>query len=128
MPGTGSQLHARAGCVLQVSQHLLSNISAFTSLFLADTYRNSAGMHFDRSPSAACPQSKNPNAEYLRGALDRCTPSEEAQQFHKALRENGAPSVLATYPQEGHGIRHNPATIDHAARLIECLDRFLNHR
>ena len=42
------------------------------------------------------------------GALDRCTPPEEAVQFHNALLENGVESVLVTYPQEGHGIREIP--------------------
>jgi dipeptidyl aminopeptidase/acylaminoacyl peptidase len=39
------------------------------------------------------------------GALDRCTPSEEARQFHSALVENGVESILVTYPEEGHGVR-----------------------
>jgi dipeptidyl aminopeptidase/acylaminoacyl peptidase len=35
------------------------------------------------------------------GALDRCTPSEEARQFHSALVENGVESILVTYPKRG---------------------------
>jgi dipeptidyl aminopeptidase/acylaminoacyl peptidase len=35
------------------------------------------------------------------GALDRCTPSEEARQFHSALVENGVESILVTYSEEG---------------------------
>ena len=41
------------------------------------------------------------------GALDRCTPPEEAVQFHSALLENGVKSVLVTYPEEGHGVRES---------------------
>jgi dipeptidyl aminopeptidase/acylaminoacyl peptidase len=52
------------------------------------------------------------------GALDRCTPPQEAVQFHNALLENGVKSVLITYPDEGHGIRKFPATIDYTARLV----------
>jgi dipeptidyl aminopeptidase/acylaminoacyl peptidase len=39
-------------------------------------------------------------------------------QFHNALLENGVKSVLVTYPQEGHGIRKWPASIDYAARVV----------
>jgi dipeptidyl aminopeptidase/acylaminoacyl peptidase len=52
------------------------------------------------------------------GALDRCTPPEEAAQFHNALCENGVRSVLVTYPEEGHGVRKFPALIDYTARVI----------
>jgi dipeptidyl aminopeptidase/acylaminoacyl peptidase len=56
------------------------------------------------------------------GALDRCTPPQEAVQFHNALRHNGVESVLLTYPQEGHGIRKYPAAIDCTARMIEWFE------
>jgi dipeptidyl aminopeptidase/acylaminoacyl peptidase len=52
------------------------------------------------------------------GALDRCTPPEEAVQFHNALLENGVESALITYPEEGHGVRKLPAAIDYAARVV----------
>ena len=45
------------------------------------------------------------------GALDRCTPSEEARQFHSALVENGVESILVTYPEEGHGVRKLRASL-----------------
>ena len=54
----------------------------------------------------------------VRGLLDRCTPPEEAAQFHHALLENGVESVLLTYPEEGHGIRKFPANIDFTARAM----------
>lgn len=52
------------------------------------------------------------------GALDRCTPPEEAVQFHNALLKNDIASVLITYPEEGHGISKFPAVVDYAARLV----------
>jgi dipeptidyl aminopeptidase/acylaminoacyl peptidase len=55
------------------------------------------------------------------GALDRCTPSEEARQFHSALVENGVESILVTYPEEGHGVRKLPASVDYAARLVSWI-------
>jgi dipeptidyl aminopeptidase/acylaminoacyl peptidase len=59
------------------------------------------------------------------GALDRCTPAEEAVQFHNALLENGVISVLALYPEEGHGINGLPAAIDFAARMIDWFEHFM---
>jgi dipeptidyl aminopeptidase/acylaminoacyl peptidase len=54
-------------------------------------------------------------------ALDRCTPSEEARQFHSALVENGVESILVTYSEEGHGVRKLPASVDYAVRLVSWI-------
>jgi dipeptidyl aminopeptidase/acylaminoacyl peptidase len=100
-----------------LTEHLISNIPHFVSLFLADTYTNAGGKYFQRSPVMHAHKVKTPTLN-ICGGLDRCTPPEEAVQFHNALRENGAKSVLIRYPQEGHGIRNFPATIDCAARVV----------
>jgi dipeptidyl aminopeptidase/acylaminoacyl peptidase len=60
------------------------------------------------------------------GALDRCTPPEEAVQFHNALLENGIKSVLVTYPEEGHGVRKLPAAIDYAARVVAWFEEHMS--
>ncbi|HEX5458891.1 MAG TPA: S9 family peptidase [Steroidobacteraceae bacterium] len=101
----------------QVTEHLISNIGHFVALFLKDTYANPGGKYFDRSPIMHAHKTKTPTLSTC-GALDRCTPPEEAVQFHNALLENGVKSVLVTYPQEGHGVRKWPATVDYAARLV----------
>jgi dipeptidyl aminopeptidase/acylaminoacyl peptidase len=101
----------------QVTQHLISNIPHFVALFLEDTYNNPNGKYFQRSPIMHAQKVKTPTLN-ICGALDRCTPPEEAMQFHNALLENGVNSVLVTYPEEGHGIRKFPAAIDFAARLV----------
>jgi dipeptidyl aminopeptidase/acylaminoacyl peptidase len=101
----------------QVSEHLVSNIPSFVALFLDDHYTNPGGKYFTRSPIMHAHKVKTPTLN-ICGALDRCTPPEEAVQFHNALRENGVPSLLVTYPQEGHGIRSFPAIIDYATRVI----------
>ncbi|MBW4050514.1 MAG: S9 family peptidase [Proteobacteria bacterium] len=101
----------------QVTEHLISNIPHFVSLFLKDTYTNPGGKYFDRSPINFAHQAKTPTLSTC-GVLDRCTPSEEAVQFHNALLENGVKSALVTYPQEGHGVRKWPATVDYAARTV----------
>ncbi|HEV2271383.1 MAG TPA: S9 family peptidase [Steroidobacteraceae bacterium] len=101
----------------QVTEHLVSNIGHFVSLFLKDTYDNAGGKYFERSPIMHAHKTKTPTLSTC-GALDRCTPPEEAVQFHNALLENGVKSVLVTYPQEGHGVRKWPATVDFAARMV----------
>jgi dipeptidyl aminopeptidase/acylaminoacyl peptidase len=101
----------------QVSQHLVSNIPHFVKLFLADAYTNATGKYFERSPIMHAHKVKTPTLS-ICGALDRCTPPEEAVQFHNALLEHDVKSVLVTYPEEGHAIRKFPAAIDYAARLV----------
>lgn len=101
----------------RVSQHLISNIPHFVRLFLADTYNNPGGKYFERSPIMHAHKVKTP-ALSICGALDRCTPPQEAMQFHNALLENGVKSVLITYPEEGHGAWKFPAAIDYAARVV----------
>jgi dipeptidyl aminopeptidase/acylaminoacyl peptidase len=108
----------------QVTEHLISNIPHFVSLFLADTYTNPGGKYFQRSPVMHAHKAKTPTLS-ICGALDRCTPPEEAIQFHNALLENGVKSVLVTYPQEGHGIRQFPATIDYAARVVTWFEEHM---
>jgi dipeptidyl aminopeptidase/acylaminoacyl peptidase len=100
-----------------VTEHLLSNIPEFVSLFLADHYINPNGRYFDRSPVMHAHKTRTPTLNVC-GALDRSAPPEEAVQFHNALLENGVTSVLVTYPEEGHGIRHLPAAIDYTTRVV----------
>jgi len=100
----------------QVTEHLLSNLPHFMASFLEDSYRNPQGKYFQRSPVMHAHKVKTPTLN-ICGKLDRCTPPEEALQFHNALLENGVTSVLLTYPEEGHGIQKLPAALDCAARV-----------
>lgn len=108
----------------QVTEHLLSNIPHFVDLFLADKYSNPSGKYFERSPIMHAQKVKTPTLN-ICGALDRCTPPEEAMQFHSAQLENGVESVLIIYPEEGHGIRKFPAAIDYAARLVAWFEKHM---
>jgi len=101
----------------QVTEHLISNIGHFVALFLEDTYTNAGGKYYRRSPIMHAHRTRTPTLSTC-GMLDRCTPPEEAVQFHNALLENGVQSALVTYPQEGHGVRKWPATVDYAARMV----------
>jgi dipeptidyl aminopeptidase/acylaminoacyl peptidase len=111
----------------QVTEHLISNIPHFVSLFLADRFSNAGGKYFQRSPVMHAHKTRTPTLN-ICGALDRCTPPEEAMQFHNALLENGVDSVLVTYPEEGHGIRKFPAVIDYAARVVAWFEKHIPAR
>jgi len=107
-----------------VSEHLVSNIPHCMRLFLADHYNQPAGKYYQRNPVMQAHKARTPTLN-ICGALDRCTPPQEAIQFHRALLENGVESVLVTYPEEGHGIRNWPASIDYAARVVDWLQKKL---
>ena len=107
-----------------VTQQLISNNPHFVSLVLQDKLDNPAGQYFRRSPVMHARNVKTPTLSVC-GALDRCTPPEEAVQFHGALLENGARSVLLTYPEEGHGIYKYPTVIDYVARVIAWFDEHM---
>jgi dipeptidyl aminopeptidase/acylaminoacyl peptidase len=108
----------------QVTEQLLSNIPHFVTLFLDDSYTNLGGKHFQRSPVVYANRAKTPTLNVC-GALDRCTPAEEAEQFHNALLENGVKSVLVVYPEEGHGVRKFPACFDYAARVVSWFEEHM---
>jgi len=107
-----------------VTEHLIGNIPHCMTLFVGDSYSNSKGSYFARSPVMHAHNVKTPTLS-ICGALDRCTPPEEAIQFHHALLENGAKSALVVYPQEGHGVQKLPAAIDYAARLVGWFDEHM---
>lgn len=110
-----------------LSQHLISNIPQFLCLFFQDPYHALEGQYLQRSPVMHAHKAITPTLN-ICGALDRCTPPEEAMQFHNALLENGVRSVLLTYPEEGHGIRKYPAAIDCTARMIAWFDSYMAPR
>lgn len=95
----------------------LGNIPEFVTLFLGGRYYDAGGQYFERSPVMHAHKAKTPTLN-ICGALDRCTPPEEAVQFHRALLRNGVESMLVTYPQEGHDVRTLPASIDYTARVV----------
>jgi len=108
-----------------VTQELLSNIPHYTRLFLADEYYRPNGKYFSRSPVMFAKDARTP-ALLICGALDRCTPKEEAVQFYSALRNSGQNPLLVCYPEEGHGIRRWPALSDYAARVVSWFQKYLH--
>jgi dipeptidyl aminopeptidase/acylaminoacyl peptidase len=110
-----------------VTQHLIGNIPQFVAAFLSDAYTNPNGKYFERSPVMHAQRVRTPTLN-ICGALDRCTPPEEALQFHNALLGSGARSVLVVYPEEGHGIRRLPAAIDYTARVVSWFEEHMPAR
>ena len=106
----------------QVTAQLLSNIPQFMSRLIGDELSNGRGRYFERSPVLHASRARTPMLN-ICGVLDRCTPAEEAIQFHNALLQHGAESVLVTYPHEGHGIRRLPAMLDCVTRTCAwCIE------
>jgi dipeptidyl aminopeptidase/acylaminoacyl peptidase len=101
----------------QVSKRLMSAHSTFVALFLDPRFDEAGGKYFQRSPIMHVRNVSTPILNVC-GALDRCTPPEEAIQFHNALIAQGSVSALVRYPEEGHGIRRFPSAIDYATRVV----------
>jgi len=99
------------------SQHFTSNIPYFDALFLDGDPEVPGDKFHSRSPVAHASKVTTPCLN-IAGALDRCTPPTQAQEFHQALLEHGVESQLAIYPQEGHGVRSFPALTDFCSRVL----------
>jgi dipeptidyl aminopeptidase/acylaminoacyl peptidase len=99
------------------SQHRTSQIPYFDALFLDGKPSAPDGQYFARSPVMFADRVKTPVLQ-LTGALDQNTPPTQAIEFHRSLLAQGVRSVLATYPNAGHGIRGFPEVIDATTRYV----------
>lgn len=99
------------------AQHYGSQIPSFDEGFLGGRVTVPGGRHFERSPIFRAEQVRTPTL-ILSGALDKNTPPTQALEFHQALLEVGATSILCTYPEAGHSLRSYPAYLDSAARVM----------
>jgi dipeptidyl aminopeptidase/acylaminoacyl peptidase len=99
------------------SQHRTSQIPYFDALFLDGKPSAPEGKYFARSPVMFADRVKTPVLQ-LTGALDQNTPPSQALEFHRSLLAQGVRSVLATYPNAGHGIRSFPEVIDATTRYV----------
>lgn len=106
------------------AQHTTSNIPYFDSIFLDRKPYAQDGLYFTRSPARFAGRYPTPVLQ-TTGAQDRCTPWNQALQYHRALLEHGVESVLVIYPQEGHGVRKFPAYIDFSHRLLSWFNTYM---
>lgn len=107
-----------------VSEHLTGNLGRFCQDFLADDIHNPTGRYFTRSPVHHVTKVKTPTMQAC-GMVDKNCPVGQGVEFHHALVEQGTPSVLLTYPGEGHGVEGMPGCIDLLARSIEWWRAYL---
>ncbi|MEU6674107.1 S9 family peptidase [Streptomyces sp. NPDC046925] len=106
------------------SQSFTSNIAAWGNSFLrADPEVPGTAAH-TRSPVLQAGKARTPCLN-IAGAKDRCTPPGQALEFHRALTAKGVESVLAVYPEEGHGVRAFPAVTDFLTRAMTWFDRHM---
>ena len=115
---------ARSPVTDWVSQHYASNIPGFDAAAFTCDPLTSDSLYRTRSPLYRAAAVKTP-ALLIAGARDLATPPEQAAMFHRALIEHGVDSTLVVYPEEGHGIRHHVAQVDHLARILTFFERFL---
>jgi dipeptidyl aminopeptidase/acylaminoacyl peptidase len=106
------------------SQHFTSNLGHWDAKFLDGDPEVPGDKFHLRSPVAHASKVRTPCLN-VAGALDRCTPPTQAQEFHQALLEHGVESELVIYPKEGHGTRAFPAVIDYTARVVDWFQRHM---
>jgi dipeptidyl aminopeptidase/acylaminoacyl peptidase len=104
------------------SQHFTSNIPEFDRRFFNDSPYASNGTYAARSPVLFANNATTPTM-LMAGGRDRCTPSGQALEFYRALVENGVPSELVIYPEEGHHIERLEAQADQMTRMLDWLNR-----
>ncbi|GAA1713122.1 S9 family peptidase [Kribbella yunnanensis] len=106
------------------SQSFTSNIAEWGNSFLGADPELPGTMAHTRSPVLQASKVRTPCLN-VAGAGDRCTPPAQAREFHQALTAHGVESVLAIYPEEGHGVRAYPALIDFLTRVVTWFDRHM---
>ncbi len=104
-----------------------SNVGRWSTTFLAADPEEAGTLVHHRSPVLHASEVRTP-CLIIAGARDRCTPPGQATEFHRALLAHGAESVLAVYPQEGHGIRSHPAVGDFLTRVLLWFGEHMSSR
>ncbi len=99
------------------SLYYTSNIASFVELFMGGSPTQIPDQYALRSPVARAPRIRTPTL-LMAGALDLCTPAEQAARFQGALGLSGGQSQLVIYPNEGHGAGAITTQIDQAARTL----------
>ena len=61
----------------------------------------------------------------LHGGEDLCTPLGQAEEFYRALADQGVDTELVVYPREGHGFQERAHQLDAWQRSVAWFDRYL---
>ncbi len=81
---------------------------------------------WDMSPIKHVRNCKTPTL-FVHGAWDFCVNINQAELMFTALKKQGVESVLAIYPNEGHGVSRYPKQVlDYYQRTLDWFDRHLN--
>jgi dipeptidyl aminopeptidase/acylaminoacyl peptidase len=105
-----------------ISSHYGSSLSVFVRDYVGGRPTDQVQRYLDRSPVFAGTRLRTPTL-LAAGLRDRATPMGQAVEMFRALREQGVPTELVVYPEEGHGVRAYPARIDWIARVVMWLER-----
>ena len=106
-----------------MSSHYGSSLSVFVRDYVGGRPTDQVQRYLDRSPVFAGSRLRTPTL-LVAGLRDRATPVGQAVEMFRALREQGVPTELLVYPEEGHGVRAYPARIDWIARAVIWLERY----
>jgi dipeptidyl aminopeptidase/acylaminoacyl peptidase len=80
---------------------------------------------WDMSPIKYIKNCKTPTL-FIHGAWDFCTNLNQAETMFTALKKLGVETVLAIYPNEGHGIHRYPSHVyDYYLRSLAWFDEYL---
>lgn len=109
------------------SKFFTSNNGVWAKGFLGADPEQPGSLAHTRSPVLQASKARTPCLN-VAGAKDRCTPPGQAREFHQALLAHGVESVLAIYPQEGHGVRAYPAMTDFLTRVVLWFERHMPAR
>ena len=106
------------------SERFDSSLGSWVGDFLGGEPLDKAPEYSARSPVLHAHRVTTP-VLLTAGRHDRATPVGQAVEFYRALRENGVPTEVVKYPQEGHGVGEFPAVIDLMTRVVAWFERFL---
>ena len=106
------------------SERFESNLGAWSVGFLGGEPHDRREHYHERSPVLLADRNRTPTL-LTAGFHDRATPTGQAVELHRALREQEVPTDVVLYPQEGHGVRNFPTVIDLTTRIVAWFERFL---
>jgi dipeptidyl aminopeptidase/acylaminoacyl peptidase len=106
------------------SERFDSNLGFWAQEFLGGDPIIRQEHYRDRSPVFLVEGNRTPTL-LTAGLRDRATPTGQATEFYRALRERGVPADLVLYPLEGHGVRTFPGLFDVMTRTVAWFERFM---
>jgi dipeptidyl aminopeptidase/acylaminoacyl peptidase len=81
----------------------------------------------ERSPMVHVSRTSTPTL-ILHGREDLCTPLGQAEEFYRALADQGVETELVIYPREGHGFQERAHQLDAWQRIVAWFNRHLQGR